>query len=162
MKLLKFLNEHIEEVILVILLSIMVVSTFSQIIMRQIFNNSLSWSSELSRYAFIWLVFIGVSYATKKQKHLNIDVMVGNLSGRKKDLISIISNTIFIVFCIIVIFYGGNSTIEIFNSSQVSPAMQIPQGIVYLALPVGFGLTLIRLVQNIISDFNSLQESKLN
>lgn len=55
MKTLKFLDKHLEEFIMVLLLSSIVVIMLFQIIRRYIFNDSLSWSEEFCRYCFIWM-----------------------------------------------------------------------------------------------------------
>ena len=51
----------IEEYFLVYSLILMVALVFIQVIMRYIFNNSLSWSEELVRYIFIWQIWLGAS-----------------------------------------------------------------------------------------------------
>ena len=56
MKTLKFLDKHLEEFIMVLLLSSIVVIMLFQIIRRYIFNDSLSWSEEFCLYCFIWMM----------------------------------------------------------------------------------------------------------
>ena len=52
-KILKFLNDYLEETICIILMSIMTIIIFIQVIMRYVMHNSLSWSEELARYCFV-------------------------------------------------------------------------------------------------------------
>ena len=51
---LKKIDEHLEDILLVTLLSLMSLIIFVQVIMRYLMRNSLSWSEELARYLFIW------------------------------------------------------------------------------------------------------------
>ena len=53
-KALQWLDENLEEVLLVIALAAMAVIMGIQVIARYIFGASLSWSEELTRYIFIW------------------------------------------------------------------------------------------------------------
>ena len=46
-KLLHFLDEHFEEMMLVILLAVMTASIFYQVVMRYVFNSAPSWTEEL-------------------------------------------------------------------------------------------------------------------
>lgn len=64
-KALQWLDENLEEVLLVIALAAMAVIMGIQVIARYIFGASLSWSEELTRYIFIWAGFLSVSYCTK-------------------------------------------------------------------------------------------------
>lgn len=72
-KILKFLNDYLEETICIILMSVMTIIIFIQVIMRYVMHNSLSWSEELARYCFVWLIYIGVAYGCKLMKHIKID-----------------------------------------------------------------------------------------
>ena len=67
-KALQWLDENLEEVLLVIALAAMAVIMGIQVIARYIFGASLSWSEELTRYIFIWAGFLSVSYCTKKSR----------------------------------------------------------------------------------------------
>ncbi len=64
-KVLHFLDEHFEEMMLVILLAVMTASIFYQVVMRYVFNSAPSWTEELCRYSFIWCAYFGVSLGVK-------------------------------------------------------------------------------------------------
>ena len=63
---LKWLDENLEEFLMVALLIAMTVIMGIQVFARYALGASLSWSEELTRYLFIWSGFISVSYCTKK------------------------------------------------------------------------------------------------
>lgn len=156
MKLLKLLDKYIEEIFLVPLFSVMVISISAQVFMRKFLNSSLSWSEELARYCFIWLVFIGISYAAKHQKHIKVKLLP---EKRLKHILPFISTGVFLVFSVIVIIYGSNIVEKLFDSGQITPALTIPIGFVYLAAPVGMVLTMIRLIQNLYQEIQILRKS---
>ncbi|WP_152658483.1 TRAP transporter small permease [Oceanobacillus sp. CFH 90083] len=149
MKIIKSINNYLEEVILVMLSILMVSVTFLQVVMRT-FGNSLSWSEELARFTFIWMVYIGIAYGVKKMKHISIDALLLLFKGKYKLILPIVSNVFFIAFSIVIIIYGYEVSSILLGFGQTSAALGIPIGFVYLATPVGFGLTLIRLIQNLI------------
>ncbi|GAE33736.1 TRAP transporter small permease [Halalkalibacter akibai] len=156
MKLVKWIDDHIEEVFLVILSVIMVTVIFAQVIMRYVFGSSLAWSEELARYSFIWIVYIGISYGVKKQRHIKVDIFLLALKDKGRIVLNIIANLLFLSFAIFVIRYGYDIASQLLAFGQKSPANQIPMGFVYLATPVGMGLTAIRLIQNLIGLFKAL------
>lgn len=155
MKIIRWLDEHIEEVLLTILSSVMVAVIFLQVVMRQM-DASLSWSEELARYCFIWLVYIGISYGVKKQRHVKVDAVLLLFKEKGQVILNIISNLLFMAFAIFVITYGYDIATKLLEFGQKSPANQIPMGLVYMATPVGMGLTLIRLLQNLIKLIKTL------
>jgi TRAP-type C4-dicarboxylate transport system permease small subunit len=147
---LRWLDKHIEEVFLVLFSSIMVFVIFLQVVMRQL-DNSLSWTEEMARYSFIWLVYIGISYGVKKQRHIKVDVMLLLLKDKGKLMLSMFANVLFLVFCFFVIRYGYDIATQLLQFGQKSPANKIPMGLIYMATPIGMGLTSIRIIQNIVN-----------
>ncbi|OIJ11551.1 TRAP transporter small permease protein [Anaerobacillus arseniciselenatis] len=156
MKIVNWLDEHFEEVFLVVLSTIMVVVIFSQVFMRYVMQSSLSWSEELARYCFIWLVYIGISYGVKKQRHIKVDAFLLLFKEKGKLVFNIIANLLFLAFAIYVVIYGYTITERFLELGQKSPANQIPMGLIYLAAPFGMAITSIRLIQNLIKQIKTL------
>lgn len=155
MSVLRWLDKHIEEVFLVFFSVIMVVVIFLQVVMRQL-DNSLSWTEEMARYSFIWLVYIGISYGVKKQRHLKVDIMLLLFKNKGKVILSMIANVLFLVFCFFVIYHGYDIAKRLLAFGQTSPANKIPMGLVYMATPVGMGLASIRIIQQLIKQGKAL------
>ena len=64
-----------EEKFLMLQLAIAVTVIFIQVVMRYIFNSSLSWSEELARYLYIWQGWLGISFVERKKAHIAIDTL---------------------------------------------------------------------------------------
>lgn len=156
MKALKWVDDNVEVVLLVILSSTMVILIFAQVFMRYVMQNSLSWSEELARYCFIWIVYVGISYGVKKQRHIKVDVLLLLFKDKGKLIFNIVSNLLFLTFAIFVVIYGWDISAKLLAWGQKSPANQIPVGLIYLAAPVGMALTSIRLIQNLIVQIKTL------
>lgn len=156
MNIIRWFDRHIEELLLTVLSTIMVAVIFVQVVMRQL-DSSLSWSEELARFCFIWLIYIGISYGVKKQRHIKVDVILVFLNQKGKVIINIIANVLFMAFAVFVIIYGFEIANKLLGFGQKSPALQIPMGLVYMSAPIGMGLTLIRLIQNLIKHIRVLQ-----
>ena len=154
MSILRWLDEHLEEYILVILSIFTVVIIFSQVVLRYIFSSSLPWSEEIARYAFIWMIYVGVSYGVKRQKHLSVDVITMLFNNKGKIIINMIANVLFLIFALVITYYGIDIVGRI---TRESAALGIPMEYVYLALVVGMILTAIRLLQNIYKNYIELK-----
>ncbi|GAF20685.1 LOW QUALITY PROTEIN: TRAP-type C4-dicarboxylate transport system, small permease component [Bacillus sp. JCM 19047] len=152
MKVFRLIERHVEEVLLVIILSTMVIAIFLQIVMRFVLGTSLGWSEELARYSFIYLVFIGVSYGVKQEKHIRIDTILSFLNEKKQVILSFIVYSLFLLFSIFIIVYGGAMSIEIFRLGQVTPGLE-KWGMSYMAAPLGMVLTSLRISQKMKAEF---------
>lgn len=149
MKVLKWLDENLEKKAMSLFLWAIVIIMFAQVVMRYIFKSSLSWSEEVSRYLFVWMVFMGISYGVKQGSHMRIDLLEYFLPKLKKGL-DLLSTIAFLVFTCIMIKPGINVINAIKASGQNSPAAGVSMEIVYTSLLVGFTLVLIRIIQKLV------------
>ena len=77
----KFLD-NFEEYFCVWTMAIMTILVFIQVVMRYVFSNSLSWSEELARFIFLWLSWIGASYAVKERSHFRVEMFANMINGQ--------------------------------------------------------------------------------
>ena len=150
MRIIKFLDNYAESTILIITLLLMSVFVGLQVFMRYAMQASLSWSEEISRYLFIYLINIGISYGVKQDRHVSINAFVNIFSAKTKNIFLIISDSLFLIFSLIVVIHGVEVSRIICNFGQKSPAVGLPMWIVYVGTPLGFSLVSIRLLQRLI------------
>ena len=98
MKVLKWLDNNLEQAILLILLCGMTIIMGGQIIARYAFSASLSWSEEITRYMFIISGFISASYCIKNGLSVKIDQLVGMLPGKGVHYMRLVSYLIQLLF----------------------------------------------------------------
>ncbi|SHG91810.1 TRAP-type C4-dicarboxylate transport system, small permease component [Anaerosphaera aminiphila DSM 21120] len=144
----KWLDEHLEEMFLVILLVIMTVLLGIQIVSRYVFNNSLSWSEELVRYLFVWSAFIGVPYCIKKGTSIKVDQFRNMMPVKFQKFLLYFDKIIMFALFLILTIFSYDVVRSTYLSGQTSAAMGIPMWIVQLSVLVGSILSLIRIVQN--------------
>ena len=93
-------SDNFEESLIAILFGIMTVATFSNVIARYIFNDSILWALELTVFLFAWMVLLGASYAIKKNSHLGVDILINVLSPHKRRILGLIA----VFFCLLFSF----------------------------------------------------------
>lgn len=145
-KWLLWLDKNFEESIMVVLLGSMVVIMGVQVFMRYVLSNSLAWPEELTRYLFIWFVFLGISYGIKNNVHLKVDLLEVILPGCKQ-VLCLVQDLLFLVFCLIMVQPSLSGVSLLMDSGQTSPAMQVPMFLIYISLLAGFLLAIFRLLQ---------------
>jgi len=140
---------EIEEVLLSIMLLSMLVICSMQVIWRYVIQMSLSWSEELARYIFVWLVWLAAAYATKKMRHLRISFLKEAAPQKYQWVFDLVSLCVMVVFAVIMSVIAVDMMEMIVETGQRSPAMGLPMWIPYMAVPVGMILIGFRAAQNV-------------
>lgn len=140
---------ELEEVLLSLMLVAMLVICTMQVVWRYVIQSSLSWSEELARYIFAWLVWLAAAYATKKLRHLRITFLQEIVPERFRWLFDMLALVMSIVFAIIFGSIAVKMVGMIAETGQRSPAMRMPMWIPYLSVPVGLSLIGVRALQNV-------------
>lgn len=76
MKKLRWTWDNFEEVLLCIIITVITLVSGLQVVCRYLFNNSLTWSEEVSRYLFVWTGFLTLSLSIKCRSIISIDAFV--------------------------------------------------------------------------------------
>ena len=158
MKLLKLLDDKFELSICITLMTLLTIVLGIQVFMRYVMQASLSWSEELARYMFVWLVYMGISYGAKIMRHIKIDAGLYLFPKAIRRHVVILGDIIFFTFSLVIVYFAWGLVVRQFKLEQLSPAMQIPMWIVYAAPLVGFALTAIRELQTIVYRIKHLKD----
>lgn len=150
----------LEEYVLVVSLIATVSIIFYQIIMRFVFNNAPDWSEEITRYLFIWQIWLGASLGLKDNAHIRIDLISSALQKRKLfragHALEIFILLIWLGLSVVLVVSGIDVCEQLVAKNSVSPGQRIPLVFVNAALPVSCTVVCIRLIVNIISEGRKL------
>ncbi len=123
--------------ILVVIMAIMTLNVLWQVFSRFVLKNPSSYTEELARYSLVWLGVLGASYVAGQKLHLAIDLLLIKLKGKAKSYLEIFIQTCIFIFAFVVMLVGGFRLVNItLTLNQISAALQIPLGYVYLVLPI--------------------------
>lgn len=115
----------------------LVVCVVWQVFSRYVLNQPSTLTDELARFLMIWVGLLGAAYTVGAQRHLSIDLLAMLLNKRKQAMLNMLINLLIFAFAGSVIVTGGLKLINnTLSTSQVSAAMQIPMGYVYIILPL--------------------------
>ena len=107
------------ELLLVGLLAVMVVMVFGNVVLRYAFNSGITVSEELSRWAFVWMTFLGAIVALKENGHLGTDLLIGRLGPTGKKVCLAIAETLMLA-CAWLLFSGSLTQARI-NADMEAP-----------------------------------------
>ncbi len=143
--------------------------TFANVVARYVFSENILWAKEITEYLFAWLVLMGMSYGVKKHLHIGVDVVINHLAGPAKKVFALLSVAACLVFAVLLLIGAWNywlpfATDRAWMEVEDLPMPEmlqfladwmnegeryekVPRWIPYLALPLGVGLLVVRLLQ---------------
>ena len=135
---------QIMNTIIVVSLALMVIMVFSNVVMRYAFNSGITSSEEMSRFLFLWLIFIGAIVAMKENAHLGVDTLVARLPRSGKIACVLLSNALMLWCCYL--FFVGSWRQTIVGLGTEMPATGISMAYHYVTgvvMSIGIGVILI-------------------
>lgn len=117
-----------------------VVIALIQVFYRYVLNDSLAWPEEVARWAFVWLVFLGMAMVARRGGHIIIDLLPRALGARALPYHALFVRIVVTAVAMMLLVFGIDM---VARSSYVSPAMVWPFTYLYLAIPTSAALTLL-------------------
>ena len=140
------LLDHFEKYICQVLLVFFVIILFVQIILR-VTGDSLVWTEEIARYAFIWFILFGACYATRLSALNRVTMQFSKLPKCIGTVCMFISDIIWLVFALVMAYHGYISVLDLTEFPYTTPALNWDLGTIYWVFPICFTLMAIRIVQ---------------
>ncbi len=136
------------EVLIIVVMAALTADVLWQVFTRFILKDPSTWTEELAIFLLIWVSLLGAAVALNRGAHLGIDYLVNKLSIRNR-----IYTEVFVFLCIalfslcVMVIGGATLVISTLKLGQISPALGVKIGYVYLAIPIsGFFLVLYSVI----------------
>ncbi len=141
------------------------------VIFRYFLNSPIKWTDEVVTSLFIWTVFMGSAYAHRRHAHLGVDIVVNLIHGKSRRIIEFIMDILQILILILLTYISAQyvcnliwkrgivfKTVDgVFRyAGQIkltyTDTLRIPKWYTGIAVPLGFGLSLIYAVYFFLRD----------
>ena len=129
--------------IVIAMMAVMATLVFMNVVSRYIFNHSIIWAEEVSQYLMVWVAFLGAGLALRQGRHVAIEILQDRLPLIARRMTRHLVALLLILFMGILTVLGFQFVL--FAWDQETPVLNIPQGIPYLAVPIGALLLVIHL-----------------
>ena len=149
------------ETLVAVSMAVLTIDVTWQVITRFILKNPSSWTEELATNLMIWVGLLGAAVALNYKDHLGIDYFVGKLPEKRRLWSEVFVHVCVTSFSFFVMFLGGLKLVTItFRFGQITPAMKLPMGYVYLAVPVAGIFLVIYSTEFLIETIVKLKRSR--
>lgn len=119
-------------------MALLVLDVLLGVVSRYFMGSQVSWTEELACLLLVWSSFFGIALAFKSRAHLGIDLIVNLMSESPRKTATTLAHLITITFTVVAFLYGGCFLLHkaAFVTRNVMPALQIPDAVMYLPIPV--------------------------
>ncbi|WP_170327683.1 TRAP transporter small permease [Ruegeria arenilitoris] len=129
--------------IIVIAFAVLVTCVIWQVFSRYVLGTPSTVTDEMARFLFIWVALLGGAYTLGQRRHLAIDLLPTITHGVPRLVVNAaIIGAIALFACVVMLYGGWNLVSRTLETGQVSPALRLPMGVVYIAIPAS-GLAIL-------------------
>ena len=141
------------------ILALMVILVFGNVVLRYGFNSGIVFSEEVSRFLFIWLVFLGAVLMLKENGHLGVHTLTKRLPLAGQKFCKLISDLLTLLCC--VLLTKGGWALVLMNMKNYALVSEIPLGIIFISClicSVGMGILLLNSIWRLLTGQITAQE----
>lgn len=144
----------VEDALIALLLGGMVLLAGAQILLRNVWDMSLSWGDPLLRIAVLWIGLLGAMIAAREQKHIAIDVLQRLVPPRLARAGRLLSDLFSAVICGLLSYYGV-LLVLLEQDSGTHAFAGVPSWVCETIIPVAFGVMALRFLAALLRELTS-------
>ena len=134
---------RVEDAVLVLLLSAMVVLAGGQILLRNVFDAGLVWADPLLRVLVLWVGLVGAMAAARADKHITVDILSRLLPANARRLTRALTDACTVAMCGVLTWHAARLVAFEYEGQALAFA-QVPAWVCELMLPIGFAVMGLR------------------
>lgn len=149
---LKFIFDHMEEIVLAPGFAIMLIINFANVLSRFVLHTSWAFTEELCVMMFVYITFFGSAVAVKRRQHLGFTLILEKLPTIPRMIMDTLITICVIIFLGVMIFYGTRVCLNQVASKATTAALRISTAWGNVCIPVGGIFIIIRTIQVYVED----------
>lgn len=145
-----------ENICLFLLISAMTLLVWLQILSR-VTGYSIQWSEEVTRYLFVWMVFLGSAVGIRTKSHIGAEFIAASLGPAKRCYLVLFQDFVFLLFLLLTIYYSIPFIRMQFEFGQFADTLTIPMYLITAIIPVAFIIGVVHIISSIRNTFRQLR-----
>lgn len=113
-------------------------------------GHSIVWAVETSLYAFIWLTYLSAAQLTRNREHLAFTLFRDRMNRAGQFVCLAISDACLAVVSLVIVYYMWNPLADAIRFNQQMTGADAPIWLAMIAVPVGWIVVFIRVVQRFV------------
>ena len=154
------LDKNAERWALLVFYTLLVSTMTIEVVRREVFSYSSIWGEEIVRYSFIYLAWIGAAAAVKERAHIRIDVLYHYVGPRTKAMLYMLGDIVMLVIACLALYWSFETVSVSWKFGSVTHGLRVSKVWFLMAVPIGFGLMVFRLLQSMRRDISDLRAGR--
>ncbi|MEH6833415.1 MULTISPECIES: TRAP transporter small permease [Falsihalocynthiibacter] len=148
--------DRLEEYVCSLIFLVMTFIGFANVLVRYLSNYSFAATQEILLNGFLLLTVFGAAIAARRGQHLAVTLFADMLPTALQPFVRWFSVFLGVLLLALSAWYCGEMVINQRSSGIVSAGLQVPSWYYSLALPLGFLMIAVRLVQGAIIEHKAV------
>lgn len=159
-QLLRHVDDNGERYLMLVFYCFIVFVIVVEVVRRFVLDFSSLWGEEAARFAFIYLGWVGASYAVKQRAHIRFDVMLHVLPKRLHGYLYLFGELCTLVFAGFALYWSLDTIATQLQFDALAPALRIGQAWFEAAVPLGFSMMTVRVLQSAWRDIQDIRTGR--
>ena len=140
------LTKYLEKTLIGFLFLIFII-TFILVVLRYVFNQSITGANEIVTILFIYTTALGSAISIGKNEHISINVFINSLSPKNFNKIKILQLSLLFILHVIIFLY----CLAWINKAggYLMPATGLPRVVAIGIIPIGCFLSIVYCIKNL-------------
>jgi C4-dicarboxylate transporter DctQ subunit len=159
-KALRQLDANGERFLMLVFYCFIVFVIVVEVLRRFLLDFSSLWGEEAARFAFIYLGWVGASYAVKQRAHIRFDVLLHLLPRRFHGYLYLFGELCTLVFAGFALYWSLDTISTMLQFDALAPALRVSQVWFEAAVPLGFTMMVVRVLQSAWRDIQDIRAGR--
>lgn len=159
-KLIRALDRDGERYLMLFFYCMIVFVIVAEVVRRYVLSFSSLWGEEVARYMFIYLGWVGASHAVRVRSHIRFDTVLSLLPARWHGYMYVFGDVVTLIFAGFALYWSLHGIGTIIEFGAMTPALRVSKAWFEAAVPLGFCMMVVRLLQSIKRDIADIRAGR--
>jgi TRAP-type C4-dicarboxylate transport system permease small subunit len=134
-------GSNVVEGLLLLMMVALCADVFLGVFSRYVIGSTFTWSDEIARLLFVWIVFLGAAVGVRRTAHFRLHLLVDRLPAGVRRVVDVFGVLVLMGFGLVLIQQGWK-LVEL-GQFQRTPVMGLSKQYIYLSVPAGGALIIL-------------------
>jgi TRAP-type C4-dicarboxylate transport system permease small subunit len=154
------IDRNAERYLVFLIYTYLIFIIIAEVTRRFVLDFSSLWGSRTAVYAYIYLTYLGMSWAVRERTHIRLDALFDLVSKRIEGLLYIFGDVMMLLFALYTLNYSIPLILTSLEFGSATQALRLNRAFFQFAVPFGFLLFSGRVIQRMYYDIQDVRHGR--